>query len=104
MTNKYLHLFDMWLVYNGIANLLSVPRLGKEGFLLTCDTMTTCTIQCPDVTVLKLKRDKGLCDRFPSLDLTQHKDAVAMIQIVRQNYESYTKRDVKKAILVHNAK
>ena len=27
-----------------------------------------------------------------------------MIQIVRQNYESYTKRDVKKAILVHNAK
>ena len=61
--------------------------------------MTTCTIQCPDGTVLKLKRDTGLCDRFLYLDPKQHKDAVSMIQTVCQNYEGYTKCDLKEAIL-----
>ena len=60
----YQHLFDMWLVSNGISNLLSVPRLEKEVFCLTYDTMTTWAIQCPDGTFLKLKRDIGLCDWF----------------------------------------
>ena len=99
----YLQLFDIWLVHNGIANLLLVPRLEKEGFLLTYCTMTTWTIQCPDVTVLNLKRDTGLCDRFPYLDIKQHKDAVVMIQTVRQNYEGYSKRDSKEAILTGKA-
>ena len=37
----YLNLFYMWLVHNGIVNLLLVPRLEKEVFCLTYDTMTT---------------------------------------------------------------
>ena len=34
-------LFNMWLVNNGIANLLSVPQLERDGFVLTYDTCTT---------------------------------------------------------------
>ena len=36
----YLDLFEMWLVKNGIANLLSLPRLERDGFFVTYDTRT----------------------------------------------------------------
>ena len=91
----YLNLFDMCLVRNGIDNLLLVPRLGKKGFHLTYDNITTWTIQCPDRTFLKYNRDIGLCDRLPYLYLKQHKDTVVMIQTVRQNYEGHNKLAIK---------
>ena len=82
----YLHLFDIWLVRNVIANLLLVPRLEKEIFFLTYENMTTWTIQCPDGTILKLNIDRGLYGRFPYLYLKQHNDAVVIIKTVCQNY------------------
>ena len=33
-----LGMFKMWLNEGGIANLLSIPQLGKDGFRVTSDT------------------------------------------------------------------
>ena len=58
-------LFWMWLVRNGIGNLLSLPWLKKNGFIVTYDSRTCWKIHCPDGTVLTLKEDTGLCEGFP---------------------------------------
>ena len=67
-------------------------------FFVTDDTRTCWKIECPDGQILTLKKDTGLCDRFPYHDIKEHKEAIAMIQIVRDNYEGYTKREVKEAM------
>ena len=91
----YIHLFDIWPVRNGIAKLLLVPQIEKEGFCLTYDTTTIWTIQCPYGSVLNLKRDTCMCDKFPYLYLKKYKDTIVMIKTLRQNYEDYTKHDIK---------
>ena len=59
--------------------------------------------ECPDGQVLTLKKDKGLCEGFPYLDIKENKQAIAMIQTVRDNYEGYTKREVQEATLARKA-
>ena len=35
----YKGLFHMWLVCNGIVNMLSLPQLESEGYRVNCDTL-----------------------------------------------------------------
>jgi len=44
-----LDLFNMWLVKMGIANLLSLPSLEREGFIVSYNTMTSWMVQFPKV-------------------------------------------------------
>ena len=117
----YADLFHMWLMRNGIANLLSLPQLERDGFRVTYDTLKEWVIICPDGpqgtheggTELILQRDTGLCDRFPYLDMESLKtryrgnkkaqDAVALVQTVRQNFEGFTKKEVDQAFLARDA-
>ena len=95
-------LFNMWIVRNGIANLLSVPQLEHEGFVLTYDTRTTWHIHCPDGKAIALDRELGgVCDRFFYIDMSQllNQSAVSLVNTVRKNYECFTRREVEKAIL-----
>ena len=103
---RYHDLFELWLVRHGIANLLSIPRLEKDGFRVTYDTLTTWEIHCPDEKIITLKCDTGLCDRFLYLDMKEHKEEIAMLQMVptiRANFKGYTKRDIKDAIFACKA-
>ena len=98
--------FHFWLVRNGIANLLSLPWLEANGYRVTYDTLTCWKIHCPDGTVLTLKKDTGLCQGFPYLDLKElqaNKAGVALAQTVRQNFEGFTKREIKDATLARKA-
>ena len=69
----------MWLVRQGIANLLSLPQLEVDGYRATYDTDTGWKLYCPDGpdgthvgrTVLVLKHDEGVCRGFLYLDLTK---------------------------------
>ena len=64
-----LDMFSMWLVRNGIANLLSVPCLEREGCQITYDTKTAWIVSCPNGLKLKFKKDTGVCEGFPYVDL-----------------------------------
>ena len=68
VTCLLLGLFDYWLVRNGIANILSIPQLERDGFVVEY-VKQVWTIICPNGTRLVLKRDMGLCKAFPYLDM-----------------------------------
>ena len=64
-----LDMFNMWLVQTGIANLLSLPSLERDGFCVSYNTLTSWMVQCPDGTVLKFHKDTGVCAGLPYIDL-----------------------------------
>ena len=91
-TKGYFGLFHMWLNKKGIANLLSIPQLEEDGYRVTCDTNTEWAVYTPSGTKIPFKRDKGLCNRMPYVDMREQKEAFAMVETVRSNFEGYTKR------------
>ena len=46
-TKGELGMFDMWVNDNGIANLISVPQLEKDGFHATTDTLAEWLVYTP---------------------------------------------------------
>jgi hypothetical protein len=99
----YRDLFDLWLVRNGIANLLSLPQLEADGFTVSYHTGGNCIVTTPHGDEITFHREEdGMCRGFPYIDM-QSKAAVAMIQTVRQRYEGFTKREVQDAITAHKA-
>ena len=49
------------------------------------------------------KRDTGLCDRMPYIDMREHQEAFAMVQTIRKNFEGFIKEQVERAILARKA-
>jgi len=64
-----LDMFCMWLVQHGIANLLSIPCLERDGYQVSYDTKTCWLVKCPNGLTLKFKKDVGVCEGFPYIDL-----------------------------------
>ncbi len=94
----YRDLFDLWLVHNGIANLLSLPQLEADGFTVSYHTRGNWIVTAPHGDKITFHREEdGMCHGFLYIDM-QSKAAVAMIQTVRQHYEGFTKREVQDAI------
>ena len=56
-----LDMFNMWLMHQGITNLLSIPTLEQYGHKCFYNTQTSWVLHCPDALVLKLKRDIRVC-------------------------------------------
>ena len=91
----YRNLFDLWLVRNGIANLLSLPQLEADGFTVSYLTGGNWIVTAPQGKEITFHQEKnGVCRGFPYIDM-QSTDAVAMIQTIRQQYEGFTKRKVQ---------
>ncbi len=90
----YRNLFDLWLVRNGIGNLLSLPQLEADGFTVSYHTGGNWIVTTPHGDKITFHREEdGVCRVFPYIDM-QPKSAMAMIQTVRQQYEGFTKRKV----------
>ena len=64
------------LVHSGIVNLLSLPTLEQDGYVCSYHTNSLWIVECPDGTVLKFKRDRGLCEGFPFIDVENLQDHV----------------------------
>jgi hypothetical protein len=71
-----LDMFCMWLVCSSIANLLSLPTLERDGYVCSYKTNLPWIVECPDGTILKFKRDRGLCEGFPYIDMENLQDHV----------------------------
>eukprot|EP00804_Cyclotella_cryptica_P008908 CCRYP_012018-RA/>CCRYP_012018-RA protein AED:0.42 eAED:0.38 QI:0/0/0/1/1/1/2/0/309 len=116
VTNKMGHWyrFKLWYSPNGIANLLSVPKLEHDGYKIDISTEIGCKVHAPDGTILHFKRDTGLCQRMPYLDMDdpqfkvdelnkEEQQSHVFIQTVCNNYEGFTRKEVDKAILACKA-
>jgi len=66
---------EMWLVQNGILNLLSLPYLKKGGFRITYGILACWKVYYSDGQILRLKLDLDMCfcGSFPNLDIMEHK-------------------------------
>jgi hypothetical protein len=94
----YCNLFDLWLVRNEIANLLSLPQLKADGFTVSYHTSGNWIVTTPQGKEITFyRKENGVCHRFPYIDM-HSTNAVAMVQTVCQRYEGYTKRKVQDAI------
>ncbi len=90
--------FNLWLVHNGIANLLSLPKLEADGFMVSYHTGGNCIITTPQGKEITFHhKENGVCRGFPYNDM-HSTNAVAMVQTIRQRYEGYTKHKVQDAI------
>ena len=67
-SGKLLGALQVWLVRNGVANLLSLPELERLGFRIMHDTLDEWVVISPKGGArIIFKRDTGRCDRFPFL-------------------------------------
>ena len=94
-------LFHVWLVENGIANVLSVGQLEQEGFHISYETGGDWVVRTPEGKSLRFQRDTGMTHGFPYLDLSDaaNLEGYSCVQTMRKKYEGFTKREVEKAIL-----
>ena len=93
----------MWLNYNGITNLLLIPQLEQDGFIIDYNTARNWVLTTLEGKEIVFKQKTGLCDRMPCIDLCEHREGVIMLETVQKNFKGYTKRHAKKAILACKA-
>ena len=100
----YYGVFKMWLNKNGIANLLSIPQLEQDGFVIDYNTKRNWTVTTPQGKDIVFKKDTGLCEGMSYINMREHQEGVAMLETVRNNFEGYTKKQVENAILARKMK
>jgi hypothetical protein len=99
----YRDLFDLWLVRNGIANLLSLPQLEADGFVVNYHTGGNWILTTPHGKEITFHQEEdGVCRGFPYINM-QSTAAVAMIQTICQHYQGFTKCEVQDAIAARKA-
>ena len=92
----YYGLWSFWLNEHGIANLLSIPQLEKDGYVIYYNSKKDWTVTTPSGKVLVFKKDTGTCAGMPYLDIRENHDALAMIQTVRDNFGMFTESKSKR--------
>ena len=100
-----LGLFNMWINKKGIANLLSTPQLEDDGYRVTCDTLTNWVVHNPQGEQIMFKKDKGLYNLMPYVDVQTFQDKLALINLddhltnttetVRKNFEGRKKSKLR---------
>ena len=94
--------------WGGIANLVSIPQLERDGYTVTYTTNKSWVVYTPEGRPITFGRDKGgPTDRFASIDLeelaAQSTQGAAFVTTVRQQMEGFTKREVQDARLAREA-
>ena len=101
--------FKFWINEGGIANLFSVLRLEADRWDLDYTNGSWIAVT-PGSAVVNFLLDRGVCNGMPYIDMTRPEDfitpavdGVAMIKTVRNNYEGFTKEQIKQATAARNA-
>ena len=113
-----LGVFKMWINKGGIANLLSIPKLEKDGFCVTSDTHGEWIVYSPGGEKIVFKRDTGNLKGMPYVDINDVTTAFASemfananidalqerkIETIRKNIEGFSCKEVKGAHLARIA-
>jgi len=90
----------------GIANLLSVPALEREGWKIHMETGKDVKAMSPDGLIITFKRDVGMTGGMPYIDMDRPKEhisrivakeAVSCIETVRKNMQGFTLEECTRA-------
>ena len=89
----------MQLNVQGIANLLSVPMFEGMGCIVTTYTKNIWVLFTSQGKHHVFKIDTGVFNRMSCIELHTKREGMAMIKPIRNNFESYTKKEIGKARL-----
>ena len=78
----------MWVNKGGIANLLSIPQLEKDGFRVTSDTHGEWIMYSPRGEKLFFKQDSGALKNMPYIDLDDVTTSFASEDFAHANIEA----------------
>ena len=114
-----LGIFEMWVNEGGIANLLSIPQLEKDGFRVTSDTNGEWIVYLPRGEKLVFKQDTRNLKNMPFIEMGDIVEAFAHanieadqdikaiqernIQTVCMKMKDFSRREVKGAIAARKA-
>ena len=59
-------------------------------------------VTTPQGKKIKFKRDTGLFNCMPYIDVHEDKEGLSMLHTVKENFKGFTKKQVEKAILARN--
>ena len=91
-------LWNLCLNEQGIVNLLSIPRLEKDGYTIDYNTNQDWVVTTPERKCLLFKKDTGMCEGMPYLDVQDNHEALVLLQTVREKFVLFTERQVNLAI------
>ena len=92
--------FHVWVNTNGMANLLSIPCLVREGYRVGYETGGTWTVTIPEGTIIPFEKDIGVTEGIPFIDTRRcKKEGLCLIETVRKNFKGYSKKEIEKAVL-----
>ena len=89
----------VWLHENGIANLLSIPQLEKDGYTVSTSTKGQRKVFTPEGKIILFKRDTGMCVGMPYIDLRDYEQGLVLTKTVRKNMGGFTREEIKGAKL-----
>ena len=95
-------LWSFWLNETGIADLLSIPQLEKDGYTIDYNTKQDWVVTTPSGKCLLFITDTGLCAGMPYLDIRENHEALVLIQTVCENFGKFTERQVNCAIALRD--
>ena len=90
-------LWSFWINEKGIANLLSIPQLEKDGYTIDYNTKRDWFVTTPTGKCLLFKSDTGMCAGMPYLDIRENHEALVLIQTVRDNFGYYLTTEIGRA-------
>ena len=59
----------MWLNENGIANLIYIPKLEADGYVVKTNNKGEWQVVTPEGETIPFQRDNGMCVGMPYIDL-----------------------------------
>ena len=74
----------MWLNENSIANLISIPKLEADGYVIKTDTKGDWQVVTTEGETIPSQRDKVMCVGIPYIDLREFKQGLVLIDNVRK--------------------
>ena len=90
---------QVWLNEQGVANLISIPMLEKDGYSVSKTTTGDWKVVTPGGDTIPFKQDKGLTVGMPYIDLREHQEGLAFIETVCKNMAGFTPQEIEKAKL-----
>ena len=100
MTKRgYYRRLRVWLNENGIANLISIPKLEADGYVVKTNTNGEWQVVTPEGETIPFQRDKGMCVGMPYIDLRYFKQGLVLIETVRNNMGRFTHEEIQGAKL-----
>ena len=95
-------MWSFWLNKKGIANLLSIPQLEKDGCTINYNTKKNWVFTTPKGKCFLFKLDTGLCTGMPYLDICENHEALVLIQTVYENFGKFIECQVNCEITVRD--